>query len=131
MSIYTMRNILNKFIKQEINILYLYPNEFEIPQAILQLDNEDHINLYHFINIPNLTWFSYDIILTHQINEQIINLSYQMHCPIVCYIHNNIDPNKEMLGVNNQNIKFIEKDNSLNEELLKVLSDTKHQRFIL
>jgi hypothetical protein len=57
----------------------------DIPVNYFSNTNIKHQNL---TNVSDLTWFNYDFIFTHFIDNTIINLSNAFHLPILYYVNN-------------------------------------------
>lgn len=122
-----MKNIIDKNIQRKIRVLYAYPPELDHPDQIKELANNPQIALYDINQLKDLSWFTYDLLLTHQINDQINRLSFSLHIPILCYTIPDIPdriiqtPNNNILVYNQQSTK----------SLLDMLLTLKNQRFII
>lgn len=125
MSVYTIRNIVTKFIDSNIRVLYARPKN--IAHKDITGLSQKNILIYDITEISDLSWFTYDILLTHQLNNQILELAYSMHLPIVCYEIDGIPDNytKDTL-----NCTYITKNTEISM-LIPVFQSLKYQRFIL
>lgn len=98
---YSIRNIVHKQNDQNIDILY-YPNNSIIDDIITSWNYNFYIpSINRTINntnttyVKNISLFEYDFILCHQINDQIIGISNNLHLPIVQYLeYGKYDTNK-------------------------------------
>lgn len=122
-----MKNIIDKNIQKKIRVLYAYPSALDYPYQIKELNDNPQILLYDINQLKDLSWFTYDVLLTHQINDQINRLSFSLHIPILCYTIPDIPdrviqtPNNNILVYNQQSTK----------SLLDMLLTLKNQRFII
>lgn len=91
MSVHTIKNLMSKFSNKELNVLY-FPAMSAIDIAILDMPinyfGNTGIQHKNLTNIFDLTWFSYDFIFAHFIDDTIINLSNTLHIPILYYVDN-------------------------------------------
>ena len=122
-----MRNIIDKNIQKKTRILYAYPSGLESPDQIKQLEDNQDIILYDINLIKDLSWFTYDILLTHQINDQINRLSFSLHIPILCYSIPDI-PDGISTAINHNTLLY---NSQSKESLLDIILTLKKQRFIL
>ena len=126
MSVYTIRNIVSKFTTPEIRVLYAHPTDI-VNADILANTLGDNIIMYDLPKILDISWFSYDILLTHQINNQIVELSNAMHIPIVCYAMKGVADNYRPDQLNTYYVS----EDSTSTDLIPVFESLKHKRFIL
>jgi len=126
MSVYKVRNIISKFLESDIRILYARPKEIAINKEILN-NLGDNIVVYDITKILDVSWLSYDMLLTHQINNQIMELSNNLHVPIVCYSIDGVEDNYQKQYPNTY---YIEKGASVTD-LVSIFESIKYKRFIL
>jgi hypothetical protein len=129
MSIYTMRNVVSKYVKNNINVLYACPPDMKPIEELNSSElNKHNVFIYSTNDIMDLSWFTYDVLLTHQINDQIINMSLNLHIPILCYKIKDIPDLLERF--NNSSVYVFDKE-SQNNDLISVITELKNKRFIL
>jgi hypothetical protein len=126
MSVYTIRNLIGKFTTPDIRVLYARPAEI-INTDILTNHLADNIIIYDLPKILDLSWFGYDILLTHQINGQILELAHNMHIPIVCYAIKGVADNYNEKYLNTYYLP----ESGTNKDLVAIFESLKHKRFIL
>lgn len=105
MSLHTIRNLMEKFSNPEINILY-FPALSAIDLHILDIPvnyygNTD-ISSQNLTNLTELTCASYDFIMTHHLNDTVLNLSNSFHIPILYYVND-----KNQIKQHHKNIIYL------------------------
>jgi hypothetical protein len=124
-----MRNIVSKYVKNNINVLYACPPDMKPIEELNSSElNKHNVFIYSTNDIMDLSWFTYDVLLTHQINGQIIDMSLSLHIPILCYKIKDIPDLLERF--NNSSVYVFDKE-SQNNDLISVITELKNKRFIL
>ncbi len=121
-----MHNMIGRFVDKSINILYARPADIKDDRVLTNITVDD-ICVYDMSQISDISWFHYDILLTHQVNNQIIGLSKMLHIPILCVPLQNIPTNTINEYVNCISMP----DGSSVEEIISMCRSLKYKRFII
>lgn len=90
MSVVAIKNIIHKYVDDQVNILY-DPTYTLFDYLVYDLPFNFFTTKPYIIDRPNVVYakdlglFSYDMIFSH--NQSDMNLSYKMHIPMVKYVH--------------------------------------------
>lgn len=118
MSIHIMRNILGRFNRKP-SALLVCTNKSTMDSISQLLDKED-IDIRIASNQYNTSFFTTSIIVTDDVNDRIMQVSHNLHCPVLWVTdQNNITSSNNNLYITNIN------------NLVSTMHRLIYQRFIL
>lgn len=101
MSIITMRNIVARFNRKP-SILLIVNNKDVLSSITKSIEHID-IDIRIAIGEYNISIFPISLIITDDVNDQIVNISSALHCPILMVTDNRIESTHSNLYITNLN----------------------------